>query len=161
MKFNLKNTFKKLSKKTQKTGENIIGASQIKESGSFILKTYENLTQKRNVRHETFVNACYRLKLTSKDLEDSYKYYAGRFYVFFVFQWIAIFTLLYFLWKGQFSALAIISFILIIQSQLMISSFRCAQIREKNLFSFMHWVKNPNKWWVSKLEKNNKKTVTK
>jgi len=134
-------------KRLKDYGKKVIVADEIKKNADYIVDMASSLNVKSD-RHETFQNAYSRLGLTEERLKETYKYYMDRFNMFIAFLGLGFVMAIYFLFTGSpLSSLATLSFMLICLAQMFNASFRMAQIRKRELFSVLYWLKRKDEWW--------------
>lgn len=131
-------------------GRKVVAADQIKDNAAYIADMARSLgpDEESRARRETFENAYARLNMTPERLARTYGMYSNRFLLFLFFLVIAVVLGVGFAITRPWSVVPVVGFVALCLAQMFTCSFRMAQIRHRELFSVVVWLKNPHEWWI-------------
>jgi hypothetical protein len=139
--------FNKRAVKTKTRVRQVLNIDEMVENKNTIQRTFQQLTQPRVGREETFSNAYRRLNLDEAKLAQSHRYHSIRFYIFSIFGTIALGTFLFALIRGSWFSLAPSFGAMALLSALVFqASFVLYQIERRSLVSTKEWLHHPRSW---------------
>ena len=131
-------------------GRKVVAGEQIEKGGRYIVDMATGLRAQSD-RRETFENAYARLGMTEEKMQEAYRFYMNRFYLFAFFGVIGVIVFAYFLIQMTWTALAVVGFLAVCLSQLFNASFRMYQMRQRELLPVIEWLRVPSEWWIREL----------
>lgn len=145
---------------TKKTGSNakdyakkLVGAEDIKNSSSHIIKTAKVLLNPnhaiKNAKKETFLQAKERLNVTDIDIIRNYKNMVYGFYISFGFSILCLLGVLHslFIRMSIFSAFSMLAIMGVCLANSFRFSFRAFQIKHQKLCSAKEWWDRASEWF--------------
>ena len=156
--------FKRRIDKIKGYGGKVIGSESIELNHHIFKRMIDILfgwRNKQEVREETFANAYARLGLNEQRLEESYKQFLFRFYLFLFMMVLDTLLTAWLIIQGDWVGLMTsVGFLSVCLAQMTVSSFRCYQINVRELVDFSVFIQDGHGWWPGPFKPLKKRSGT-